>query len=423
MNAIHPEGRPARSRPLAGPILSLLALAAMLAACTPPQLPTDGSRPEARRAASLGPSATREAAAAATHAAATGEAAAVGTEARAADAGARVTASDAERDAADLADAGPIARVAAEDGGLVPVTLMLDWVPNTNHTGIFVAQARGYFEAAGLDLEIVQPGEVYADQAVAGGAADFGISYQEALTLARSMDLPLVSVAAIVQHNSSAFASRAELGARSAADYTGLRYGSFGTPFELPTLAALMDCAGALPEAIDSVESVNAGLSDPLALLSEDRIDLAWIFLGWQGIQAEREGIALDLLPLEAQRDCIPDYYTPILMTREQTIDERPELVAALVGAVSRGYRFAIERPLEAAEILLEAAPELDRGLVIDSQTWLSPRYQADASRWGEQRLDVWDAYGDWMAAQGIMPAPIDARSAFSNAFLPGEGG
>ena len=414
MNAIHPERRPARPRPSAGPILPLLllALGAGLAACTPPQPPADGSGPEVARDGAVGPAATRDAAAGDVASATEGTA----------PAGPAAT-SDAALDSADLPGAESIARVTAEDGGLVPVTLLLDWVPNTNHTGIFVAQARGYFEAAGLDLEIVQPGEVYAEQAVAGGAADFGISYQEALTLARSKEVPLVSVAAIVQHNSSAFVSRAELGARSAADYTGLRYGSFGTPFELPTLAALMDCAGALPEAIDSIESVNAGLADPLALLSEDRIDLAWIFLGWQGIQAEREGIALDLLPLEAQRDCIPDYYTPILMTDEQTIAERPELVAALVGAVARGYGFAIERPLEAAEILLEAAPELDRGLVIDSQTWLSPRYQADASRWGEQRLEVWDAYGDWMAAQGIMPAPIDARSAFSNAFLPGEGG
>src|SRR3972149_2539696 len=86
-----------------------------------------------------------------------------------------------------------------------PVTLMLDWVPNTNHTGLFVAEQEGYFTDEGLQVEIVQPGEVYAEQAVAGGAADFGVSFQEQVTLARADGVPLVSIAAILQHNTSAF--------------------------------------------------------------------------------------------------------------------------------------------------------------------------------------------------------------------------
>ncbi|NIS80359.1 MAG: ABC transporter substrate-binding protein, partial [Anaerolineales bacterium] len=93
-----------------------------------------------------------------------------------------------------------------------PVILMLDWVPNTNHTGIFVAETNGYFEEAGLDVDIIQPGEVYAEQAVSSGAADFGVSFQEQVTLARVDDVPIVSIAAIIQHNTSGFASRGELG-------------------------------------------------------------------------------------------------------------------------------------------------------------------------------------------------------------------
>src|SRR3990170_1288263 len=96
-----------------------------------------------------------------------------------------------------------------------PVTLMLDWVPNTNHTGLFVAQHEGYFVDEGLQVEIVQPGEVYAEQAVAGGAADFGVSFQEQVTLARADDVPLVSIAAILQHNTSGFAARGGLGAQN----------------------------------------------------------------------------------------------------------------------------------------------------------------------------------------------------------------
>lgn len=313
--------------------------------------------------------------------------------------------------------ASPGAQPTAAD--LEPVTLILDWQPNTNHTGLFVARDRGFFEAAGLSVEIIQPGEVYAEQAVAGGAADFGVSFQEALSLARADAVPLVSIAAIVQHNSSGFAARAELEVAGPADYAGLRYGTFGTPFEQPTIAALMACAGADPAAIASVERVDIGFSDPLALLAADRIDLAWIFQGWQGIQADREGLELDRTMLEDAQDCIPDYYTPLLMARQALIDERPELVRAFVGAIAAGYDFAIQEPTKAAEILLAAAPELDRELVLESQAWISPRYQDDAPRWGEQRAEVWQAYADWMLEQGILDAPLDSEAAFSNEFLP----
>ena len=96
---------------------------------------------------------------------------------------------------------------------LTEVTFMLDWVPNTNHTGIFVAQERGYFTEAGTGCsDIIEPGEVFAEQAVSGGAADFGISFQEQVTLNRADGGDLVSIAAVIQHNSSGFASRADLG-------------------------------------------------------------------------------------------------------------------------------------------------------------------------------------------------------------------
>ncbi len=296
------------------------------------------------------------------------------------------------------------------------VTLMLDWVPNTNHTGIFVAQAKGFFDDAGLDIEIIQPGEVFAEQAVVGGAADFGISFQEQVTLARADDVPIVSIAAIIQHNTSGFASRAELAVGMPSDWEGLRYGSFGNPFEEPTLRVLMECANGNFHAL---EIVNTGFTDPLALLDEKQTDLAWIFYAWQGVQADLQGIDLNIIMMEEWFDCIPDYYTPVFIVNETTIRERPELIRKFLLAISRGYEYAIEHPDEAATILLEAVPELNEELVRASQNWLSPRYKAGAPRWGEQSFSVWDDYSKWMAQYDIIPIPIDASSAFTNGFLP----
>lgn len=297
-----------------------------------------------------------------------------------------------------------------------PVVLMLDWVPNTNHSGLFLAQSEGYFTEEGLTVEIVQPGEVYAEQAVASGAADFGISFQEQVTLAIADDVPLVSIAAILQHNTSGFASRAELAVRSPADWEGLRYGAFGSPFEAPTLRALMTCAGG---DFGQLEIVETGFTDPLALLQQEQIDLAWIFYGWQGIQAEQQGISLDIVQMDEQFSCIPDYYTPLLITSRETIDGRPELVSRFLSAVARGYTRAAADPAAATAALLAAAPELDPALVQASQAWISPRYRDDAPRWGEQSAAVWQEYADWMTDSGILPRRLDMSPAFTNEFLP----
>ena len=156
-----------------------------------------------------------------------------------------------------------------------------------------------------------------------------------------------------------------------------------------------------------------------LRLLDTEQIDLAWIFAGWQGVQAEQQGVALDTIAMSDWFDCIPDYYTPVIIASEATIAERPEMISALLSAISRGYEFAIDDPDEAARILVEAVPELDADLVEASQAWLSPRYAADAPQWGWQEASVWADYAAWMVEHGIIERAIDAEAAFTTAFLP----
>jgi ABC-type nitrate/sulfonate/bicarbonate transport system substrate-binding protein len=299
---------------------------------------------------------------------------------------------------------------------LTQVTLMLDWVPNTNHTGIFVAEANGYFEDAGLDVRIIQPGEVYPEAAVIGGSADFGISFQEQVTLARADSVPIVSIAAVLQHNTSGFASLTELNVTSPKDFEGLRYGAYGNPFETPTLKVLMECAGG---DFDKLEIVNTGYADPLALIAEKKTDLAWIFYAWQGFQAEQQGIDIDVVMMKDWFDCIPDYYTPVVIASEDTISNRPDVVRAFSGALSRGYEFAVQNPDEAADLLIAAVPELDPELVKASQNWISQYYRAEAPRWGEQKESIWRGYADWMVKNDILQNSISGKDAFTNEFLP----
>ena len=304
---------------------------------------------------------------------------------------------------------------AANANDLKTVTLMLDWTPNTNHTGLYVAKEKGWYEAAGLQVDIIIPGESDVHQVVGIGSADFGVSYQEGTTLARVEGIPIVSIAAVIQHNTSGFAARSTAGIKTPLDLQGKRYGSFGSPVEYPIIDLLMQCYGASAK---DVEFIDIGWADFLSVTESDQIDFAWIFYGWTGLDAELKGIDLDIIMMKDHLNCIPDYYTPVLITNEAMIAEHPETVSAFVKATAQGYEFAIANPDAAADILIKANPEIDAELVKASQQWLAKEYRADAAQWGLQALDVWQGYADFLIENGIIKS-FDAESAFVNSFLP----
>lgn len=313
----------------------------------------------------------------------------------------------------------PAAPGAAQPPAPEKVTLMLDWTPNTNHTGFYVALAKGWYRDEGIDLDIQQPGAtVVPNQVVAERQALFGVSSQEQVVLDLSQGLPIVSIAAIIQHNTSGFASVKEAGIQRPADLAGKRYGAFGLPFEQPFLDALLKCDGADASRIQTIQL--GPTSDYRAMLGRE-IDFAWIFFAWDGVAAEVAGEPYNVIMLSDYADCVPDYYTPLIITSESLIAGNPDLARRFLRATARGYDFAIQNPNEAAEILLEQVPELQTSadIVRASARWLAPRYQAEAARWGEQKREVWQAFADFSKRAGILSADIDVDKAFSNAFLP----
>ncbi|MDR4937617.1 ABC transporter substrate-binding protein [Rossellomorea marisflavi] len=299
---------------------------------------------------------------------------------------------------------------------LKKVSVVLDWTPNTNHTGLYVAKEKGYFEKQGLDVDIIMPGEAGADQLVASGKADFGVGYQEGVTQARVQDVPIVSIAAIIQHNTSGFAAPKDKGITKPEDFEGKTYGGWGSPVEEAVMSSIMKQEGA---DVKKVNFVNMGDTDFFTAVKRD-IDFAWIFYGWTGIEAELRGEELDMMYVKDYSDKL-DYYTPVLTTNESHIKDDPETVKAFLKAATEGYEYSIEHPDEAGKMLLKEAPDLDEELVMKSQEWLAPKYKDDAERWGEQKAEVWKNYADWMFDNGLLEKKLDSQKAYTNEFLPGE--
>lgn len=249
---------------------------------------------------------------------------------------------------------------------------------------------------------------------IASGSVPFGISIQESITQARTQGVPIVSLAAIIQHNTSGFAAPAGKNIKSPKDFEGKTYGGFGAPSEKAVIDSIMRKENA---DIEKVKIVNIGEADYFTATKRD-IDFAWIFYAWTGIEAELKNEPLDMIYVNKYSEKL-DYYTPVIATNEDMIKNKPETVKKFMTAVSQGYQFAIDKPEEAADILLKCVPDLDKELVQKSQKWLSPRYQDDAPRWGEQKLSVWQNYSDWMVENKLLEKPLEAEKAFTNDFLP----
>ena len=313
----------------------------------------------------------------------------------------------------------PSAATAGTDGEPRRVTVMLDWTPNTNHAGMYLAVQNGWYEDAGMDVRIIQPGEQGGLPALASGDADFAVTVQEALTPARAQGAPVVSVAAIIASNTSSLVALADEGIDRPADLEGHRYGGFGGELETELVRSLVGCDGGDP---DAVEFVEVGNVDYRAGLERDFYDFVWIFDGWDGIRLEQAGLDTTSIRFADHFDCIPDWYTPLLATSQRLMDDDPQLVRDFMAVTARGYGQAIEAPDEAADALLASAPELDEDLVRESARYLAREYAPDGP-WGVQDAAVWDGFTAFLQEAGIVPDDLDVDAAWTNEFLPTGGG
>ena len=311
--------------------------------------------------------------------------------------------------------------LAACGGGTAeePITVVLDWTPNTNHTGIYVALAKGYFEEAGLNVEVVQPPEDGAVALVASGRAQFGVSFQDSLAPAFAGDspMPVTAVAALIQHNTSGIVSRAGEGMDSPKGLEGKKYATWDLEVEKATIRDVMTADGG---DFDKVELIPSTVTDEVSALQSGSVDAIWIFYGWAGVACEVAGLEIDYFDF-ADIDPVFDYYSPVIIGNDAWLEENPEQARAFVAALSKGYTYCVEHPKEAADILMEAAPELKSNpeLVYASQEYLADEYIADADRWGEFDGDRWAAFFNWLNENELMEGQLDPNFGFTNEYLP----
>lgn len=304
---------------------------------------------------------------------------------------------------------------ASSESGAGPqkVTLTLDWYPNADHAGVYTAREEGYFEDAGLDVQIRQPSDPAAVlQLVAAGRSEFGISYENEMTNAAIRDIPVKSVMAIMQEPLNSIITLKESGITRPEDLAGKKIGYAGQSFGTAVIDTVLREAGEDP---DSVEKVNVGY-DLRPALTSGRVD-AIVDAYWniEAVELKQAGFETNVIRLPEVG--VPNYNELVVATSDRYASENPETVRKFVGALVKGHRYAVENPEAAKDALLKANEELDPEVAEETLRLTVPIFEAD--RIGYQDPKEWRAYVDWAVENDVLEEPVEVEKVMTNEYLP----
>lgn len=296
------------------------------------------------------------------------------------------------------------------------VTVVLDWTPNTNHLGLYLAKQKGYYAAAGLEVSIVEPDQNGAVAQMAAGNAEFGISAAEQLLPARAQGTKITSIASVMRTNTSSLIAPADRDIRRPRDLAGHTYGGFGGELERALVDTLVRCDGGDPSKVRYAEVGNVDYS---VGFKKHHYDAVWVFDGWDTIRMrDLQKMAVTTLAFRDHLDCIPDWYTPIIVARDDVIADNPAIVRAFLTATAKGYEDMRADPAASATAVAETISGTDPELWRRSAVFLAPFLDGPTGRWGLQDPAVWTAFNTFLRTHKLETV-ADPSSAFTNAFVP----
>jgi putative hydroxymethylpyrimidine transport system substrate-binding protein len=300
------------------------------------------------------------------------------------------------------------------------LNLMLDWVPNADHVGLYQALASGDFANAGLDVHVQVPSDPATPlQLLAAGKVDAAISYEPELMLARDKNEPLVAVGAIVQRPLTSIVSLASKKITSPKALRGKRVGDAGIPYQHAYLRTILAHAG-VP--VSSVKELNVGSNLVPAMLT-GRVDATLgAFWNYEAIQLRQLGRRPNVIRVDSAG--VPAYDELVVVVRESEIVNKAQEIRRFVQALGRGYGAVRSNPQAGVDALVKANPALNPKLQLASvKATLSSFFPAGTGKpWGFQNQTQWNAYGQWMLRNHLITNPATVVGASTNELLAGQG-
>jgi putative hydroxymethylpyrimidine transport system substrate-binding protein len=294
----------------------------------------------------------------------------------------------------------------AEPGAPKGATLVLDFVPNAVHSGIYAALSRGYYDDEGVALKVQPPGEsTDAPKLLGAGKVEFAILDIHDLGIARERGIDLVGVAPLVQRPLAAVLARGDGPVRSPREMEGHRVGVTGLPSDEAVVDSEVEADGGDPS---QVERVTIGFN-AVGSLAAGKVDAATGFWNAEGVALRRQGVPLRIF--KVNQFGAPPYPELILATSQETLEDDPDLVDSVVAATERGYDFGEQSPQAALDDLLSANPELERAEQQAQLKVLLPILRPEP--FDQAVLEEWAA---WDLKHGLLEEPLDVEQAFDQA-------
>ncbi|HZK15003.1 MAG TPA: ABC transporter substrate-binding protein [Solirubrobacterales bacterium] len=291
----------------------------------------------------------------------------------------------------------------AEPGAPQGVALVLDFVPNAAHSGIYAAQHQGYYGDERVDLTIRRPGEsTDAPKLLEAGRVEFAVLDIHDLGIAREHGLDVVGAMPIVQRPLASIIARADGPVRSPRELEGRTVGVTGLPSDEAVVDSEVSADGGDPAQVDRVTiGFNA-----VAALAAGRVDAVTGFWNAEGVTLRSQGTPIRVFKVDHYG--APRYPELVLVASRHTVEDDPQLVDAMVAATARGYELAFEHPARALDDLLAANPGLDRDEQAAQLRALRP--DLHPAPFDRAVLEEWAA---WDLEHGLLERPVDVERAF----------
>lgn len=302
-----------------------------------------------------------------------------------------------------------------KEAELKKVDFILDWTPNTNHTGLYVAKEKGYFKEAGVDVDLKLPPEESSSDLVINGKAPFAVYFQDYMAKKLEKGAGITAVAAIVEHNTSGIISRKSDNVSSPKDLVGKKYGTWNDPTELAMLKTLVESQGGDFEKVEKVPNNDSNSITPIA---NGVFDTAWIYYGWDGILAKSQGVDANFMYL---KDYVKefDYYSPVIIANNDYLKDNKEEARKVIQAIKKATNMPwnIQKKLQIFSSRMHLNSRKNVTLSSNLKNTCQKEYASDKEKWGQFDAARWNTFYKWDKENGILKEDLTDKG-FTNEFV-----
>ncbi len=300
------------------------------------------------------------------------------------------------------------------ESGETELTVLLDWYPNAPHTFMYAAEEQGFYKEAGLKVKLVTPADTNdALKLVATGKADLALSYQMQVAIARSEDIPIVSVGAIVRHPLNQLMVLDSKNIQSPKDLVGSTIGYPSIPLDQAIVNTMVKADGGDPSKLNYTD-VSWDLIPAMTMKRVDAIIGGYI--NHEKLLLEKDGH--EVTAFDPAKYGVPDYYELVLTASEEGLKSKSEAIKKFMEASAKGQEYTANHPDEALQLLLDKQSSefpLDADIEKNSLSLLLPLMDAGAEPFGSQSEQSWSTVIDWLKEQGQLAKDVKPQDVFRN--------